>query len=94
MIIAVLWPDVIELLLFTYHIWAPAIIVPVVVGVLSKERSASLTRSIFGTMLIAIASTFIYKASPWSENFDPAVFGVLVATLAYYAQRAYWKLRD
>ncbi|MCB1162810.1 MAG: sodium:solute symporter family protein [Candidatus Latescibacteria bacterium] len=81
--IAVLWPDIISLLLFTYHLWAPAIIVPVVVGVFSKERSPGLTRMILTTMLIAIAVTFAYRFTPWAETFDPAVFGVLVATVAF-----------
>jgi len=86
-VIAVIWPDIIGLLLFTYHIWAPAVIVPVVVGVLSKERSPALTRTVFVTMLVAISGTFAYRATPPSATFDPAVFGVLLATLVFSVLR-------
>jgi Na+/proline symporter len=86
-VIAVIWPDIIGLLLFTYHIWAPAVIVPVVVGALSRERSPALTRTVFITMLIAIVGTFVYRATPPSATFDPAVFGVLLATLVFSVLR-------
>ena len=59
--IAVIWPDIIGLLLFTYHLWAPAVILPVCVGVLVKKRSNLLTRDIFITMLAATALTLGYK---------------------------------
>lgn len=60
-LIAVLWSDIIGLLLFTYHIWAPAIIVPVCVGVLTRWRSAALSRSIFITMITATFATMAYR---------------------------------
>ncbi|MEJ2244931.1 MAG: hypothetical protein P8Y80_02415, partial [Acidobacteriota bacterium] len=44
--IAIIWPDIIGLLLFTYHVWAPAIILPVCIGVFTKKRSSALTRNI------------------------------------------------
>lgn len=84
-LIAVLWPDIISLLLFTYHIWAPAIIVPVVVGVFAKEHSPALSRAILITMVTAISVTFAYRFTPWAATFDPAVFGVLLAALVYGA---------
>ncbi len=60
--IAVAWPDIIGLLLLTYHIWAPAVILPVTVGVLVKERSATLNINIFVTMIVATVATLTYKA--------------------------------
>ena len=59
--IAVIWPDIIGLLLFTYHVWAPAIILPVCVGVFSKKRSPALTRNIFITMIVATGLTLGYR---------------------------------
>ncbi|MBN2319326.1 MAG: sodium:solute symporter family protein [Acidobacteria bacterium] len=59
--IAVIWPDIIGLLLFTYHVWAPAIILPVCVGVFSKKRSPALTRNIFITMIAATGLTLGYR---------------------------------
>ncbi|HUW60935.1 MAG TPA: sodium:solute symporter family protein [Candidatus Bathyarchaeia archaeon] len=67
-LVAVLWSDIIGLLLFTYHLWAPAIILPVCVGVLSKKRSPALTRNIFITMLTASALTMIYKGFAILKN--------------------------
>jgi SSS family solute:Na+ symporter len=60
-LVAVLWSDIIGLLLFTYHVWAPAIILPVVVGAIRKTRSRSLTRNIFATMIIATILTLAYR---------------------------------
>ncbi len=59
--VAVIWPDIIGLLLFTYHVWAPAIILPVCVGAFSKRRSPALTRNIFITMVAATGLTMAYR---------------------------------
>ncbi|MBS1262297.1 MAG: hypothetical protein MAG453_01640 [Calditrichaeota bacterium] len=91
--IAYLWPDIIDLLLFTYHTWAPGIIVPVVVGALSKEESRNLNRSIFYTMLFAVGVTFIYRVTPFAKEFDPAVFGVALAVVTFYTLRLVFKLK-
>ncbi len=61
MIIAILWSDIIGLLLFTYHVWAPAIILPVVVGATYKKKSKALNVSIFYTMLTATVVTMLYR---------------------------------
>jgi Na+/proline symporter len=76
--VAVIWPDIIGLLLFTYHVWAPAIILPVCVGAFSKKRSSRLTRNIFITMVTATGLTMGYRGllflntrgwwSPLGEN--------------------------
>jgi len=74
-LVAVLWSDIIGLLLFTYHVWAPAIILPVVVGSLWKKRSARLTRQIFITMISATALTLMYRGvSALKSQFDIALF--------------------
>lgn len=98
-IIAVLWSDIIGILLFTYHVWAPAVILPVCVGVLSKQSPRALTRRILTTMSVATAATMGYRLvlfchgkEWWSppaalaavmEQVDASVFGVLVSCLAY-----------
>lgn len=82
-LIAVLWPDIIELLLFTYHIWAPAIILPIVVGSLSKEYSARLGKQIFWTMVLSVAVTMIYRTTSYADQFDPAVVGVGFSIVFY-----------
>ena len=79
--------DIIGILLFTYHVWAPAIIVPVVVGAISKEHSPRLTRAVFITILVAVITTFIYRATPFADSFDPAVFGVLVSCVVFIIAR-------
>jgi Na+/proline symporter len=74
-LVAILWSDIIGLLLFTYHVWAPAIILPVVVGALWKKRSANLTKHIFITMLTATILTLMYRGiSTLKSRFDIALF--------------------
>lgn len=67
-LVAVLWSDIIGLLLFTYHVWAPAIILPVCVGVLWKRKSRALNRNIFITMLGATVLTMIYRTLLYFNN--------------------------
>ena len=90
--IAVLFPDIIGLLLFTYHIWAPGVIVPIVVGTLMREKSPQLSTQVFITMLVAVVSTLAYRLTDFRDTFDPAVFGVLVATATFGALRLGWRL--
>ena len=74
-LIAVLWSDIIGLLLFTYHIWAPAIILPVVVGVISKKRSKLLTRNVFITMISATVLTLLYRLTLFlNDKFEWSLF--------------------
>jgi len=74
-LVAVLWSDIIGLLLFTYHVWAPAIILPVVIGTLWKKRSARLTQQIFITMIAATAMTLAYRGiSTLKSRFDVSFF--------------------
>lgn len=63
-LIAMFFPDIIGLLLFTYQIWAPAIILPIVIGALSGERSAAQSANIFWTMLISTVITLVYAYLP------------------------------
>jgi len=75
-LVAVLWSDIIGLLLFTYHVWAPAIILPVVVGAIWKKRSTKLTQHIFITMLSATVLTLLYRGvSTLRNEFDLTIFG-------------------
>lgn len=85
--IAVLWSDIIGLLLFTYHLWAPAIILPVVVGTLTEERSRRLNAAVYAAMLAATLLTAAYRFTPWAVQFDPAVFGVLISCLTFFGIR-------
>ncbi len=66
--VAVLWSDIIGLLLLTYHLWAPAIILPVCVGVLTRHRSRWLNTRIFITMLAALISTLIYRGLVYASS--------------------------
>lgn len=63
-VIAISWPDIIGLLLLTYTVWAPAVIIPICVGVFTKRKSPWLTRSISVTMIGATAFTLTYRALP------------------------------
>ncbi|MBN2360985.1 MAG: sodium:solute symporter family protein [Deltaproteobacteria bacterium] len=87
--VAVAWPDIIGLLLFTYHLWAPAIIVPVCVGIFGRRRGPSETRNILVTMLVAVAATLAYRFSSYREQIDPSVFGVAVSLVTYATLRVF-----
>jgi SSS family solute:Na+ symporter len=78
-LVAVLWTDIIGLLLFTYHVWAPAIILPVCIGALSKHRSSRLTVIICITMIVATLATLAYKLLLFlNTKYEWAVFSEIV----------------
>lgn len=102
--VAVIWSDIIGLLLFTYHLWAPAIIVPIVVGVFYSERSRELNNHIMIAMLTAIIGTLAYRFSFYSGwvdtggfgkvlrkllTVDPAVVGVMISLLVFLLLRVF-----
>ena len=99
-IVAVIYSNIIGLLLFTYHVWAPAVILPICVGALSSHHSRRQNRIIVCTMLIATFGTLLYRAPVMLktrlniavfndtvygvlEQFDPAVFGVLLSCFVF-----------
>ncbi len=107
--IAILWSDIIGLLLFTYHLWAPAIILPIVVGIFCREKSRRLNSHIFYSMLTAIFVTLAYRftfyqgyvdSSGFSPLFrklvtvDPAVVGVGVSIVVFLILRSVKKTTD
>ncbi len=99
MLIAILWSDIIQLLLFTYHVWAPAVILPVVVGAVMKERSLRVGRHVFITMVVSTVAAMLYKGvlslhdkgvavlpESWYGVMgivDTSVFGVLVSVIVF-----------
>ena len=92
--IAVKWSNIIGLLTFTYQVWAPAVIVPVVYGVFSEKRSPLLTRHVFITMLVTSLVTFAYRYTPMSKDFNAAVFGVLFSTVMFCLLRWFRRERE
>jgi SSS family solute:Na+ symporter len=82
-LIAVLWPNIIDLLLITYHLWAPAIILPVSIGAIYSKRSPKLNQNIFYAMVTALTLTMIYKAIPFFRDvfsltlFDDSVYSFI-----------------
>lgn len=91
MLVAILWSDIIGILLFTYHIWAPAIILPVVVGVIKKGKAIKYSKTIFITMIVSICATFVFRATSWASSFDPAVFGVLISCVVFFGLNPFVK---
>ncbi len=87
MSIAVLWSDIIELLLFTYQVWAPAIILPVVVGATTRFKSKAQNTAILMTMILSTAITFGYRYTAWAASIDPAVFGVFLSVGVFFVIR-------
>lgn len=80
-LIAVLWSDIIGLLLFTYHVWAPAIILPVAVGAIYRKRSKKMNQNIYITMATATAAALIYRGiNTLHTSFDTSLFSDTVHT--------------
>lgn len=82
--LALILPNVIDLLLLTYNLWAPGIILPVVLGVFSKKDSSLFNGRIFLTMIFSITVTIIYMTTPYTENVQPSVVGVAASLIFYY----------
>ncbi len=81
--LALVVPDIITLLLLTYNLWAPGIILPVIIGVFSKKRSPELNRLISITIALSMLATIAFMQTPYAEDFQPSVFGV-GASLVFY----------
>jgi hypothetical protein len=79
-VIAATWPDVIGLLLFTYHVWAPAVILPICVGVFANHRSPRQSRNIFIAMVSATGLTLLYRLLPWLQG----EFGWSILSTSWY----------
>ena len=86
-LLALLLPNIIDLLLLTYNLWAPGIIVPVIYGVFSKFKSKRLNNLIFYTMLFSTLATIVYMTTGYKETIQPSVFGVSVSLLIFFAGR-------
>jgi SSS family solute:Na+ symporter len=87
-VLALILPNIIDLLLLTYNLWAPGIILPVVVGIFSKNRSQSLNSLIFVTMLVSTGATIVYMTTAHSKIMQPSVFGVLVSAIVFAVGRS------
>jgi hypothetical protein len=57
---------------------------------MTKRRSPQLTKAIFITMLVSVAGTMVYRATPFAKSFDPAVFGVLLSIVVFVICRLFF----
>jgi SSS family solute:Na+ symporter len=85
--IALLIPNIIDLLLLTYTLWAPGILIPVIVGVLIKTKSRQHNNLIFICMLVSMISTLVLIFAKPQYIKYPAVWGVAVSLLVYLCGR-------
>ncbi len=90
-LVAVARPDIIGLLLITYHLWAPAVIVPVTYGIFSKARGPLVARQIAITMVVSTLATIGFDQTRFASSLEPAVFGVLVSAVVLFVCRTFWK---
>ena len=82
-LLALVLPNVIDLLLLTYTMWAPGIILPVIVGIFSKRKSVKLNRLMFFTIIISVVTTMIFRGLEGKFFDQPAVLGVFVSMIIY-----------
>ncbi len=82
-LLALVLPNVIDLLLLTYTMWAPGIILPVIVGIFSKRKSQQLNMLMFFTIILSVTITMIFKSLDNKIFEQPAVLGVFVSMIIY-----------
>ena len=82
-ILALILPDIINLLLLTYTLWAPGILIPVIAGVFSKRKSRSHNNLIFITIISSLSTTIVLMQLNSYLFRYPAVFGVFVSVIIY-----------
>jgi len=83
-VLALAVPNIIDLLLLTYSVWAPTIILPILIGVFSKKKNPTLNRNVFITMVGSIVLTIIYMIFFNNETLQPTVFGVFCSLIIYF----------
>jgi len=89
--VAVAFPDIIGLLLITYHVWAPAVVVPVIYGTFFKARGPRVARQVAITMVVSTTATVVFDHTRFASSLEPAVFGVLLSVLLLAGMRSFWK---
>ena len=92
-IMALLLPNIIDLLLLTYNLWAPGIIVPVVFGVFSKHKSKQLNTLVFVTMVASTLATIGYMTTGYQEIVQPSIFGLSVSCILFFSGLLIQKLK-
>ena len=75
----------------SYHLWAPAVIVPVTYGIFSKARGRLVARQIAITMVVATLATIAFNLTRFASSLEPAVFGVLVSAAVLLVCRTCWR---
>lgn len=90
-LVAVAFPDIIGLLLITYHVWAPAVVVPVIYGTFCKAHGPLVARQVAITMVVSTAATVVFDHTRFANSLEPAVFGVLVSVVLLAGLRSLWK---
>lgn len=101
---AVVLPDIIEQLLFAYHIWAPGMIVAIIVGAMTKLDGPPVRKSLTLTMIAGPVAALFHKATLHGiegmastgvgrvlSQLDPAVFGVLVSVIVFGVACPVWR---
>jgi SSS family solute:Na+ symporter len=85
MVLALLLPNIIDLLLITYSLWAPNIIVPVIFGIFSKDKSKELNLLILVTMILSTIGTLYFMNSSISDDIQAGVLGLVISCVVFYA---------
>lgn len=93
-LLAILLPDVIDLLLLTYSVWAPGILLPVIIGVFVKKKNDRHNLIIFLTMVASVVLTLIYVQTDYADSVQPVVAGVGFSIFIYFFLNLLFKRRD
>jgi SSS family solute:Na+ symporter len=83
-LLALILPNIIDLLLLTYSLWAPSIILPVIVGIFTKRTSKSFNNLIFIVMIFSAIATIIFMNTDYKYAMQPSVFGVVFSIIVFF----------
>ncbi|MCF7668878.1 MAG: sodium:solute symporter family protein [Verrucomicrobia bacterium] len=89
-LIAYLIPNILDILLISYSLWAPAIVIPCLSATFPSIRLSS--TKIFAVMLVGIAGALFARFAISKDAFDPGAFGLVMAAIAFLLLWTYTKL--
>ncbi|GHA42696.1 sodium:solute symporter [Photobacterium aphoticum] len=81
--LAIQIPSVIDLLLYSYAMWAPAAVLPIALGVSRHYRSEKIYAVVASSIIGSLMSlTWLIMGQPW--EIDAGVAGFVVAVIVYF----------
>ena len=84
-VMALLVPNVLDLLLYSYSFWAPAVILPVVVGLLWYRKE--MIYPVIASMLVGLGIAILWLSLGEPLELQGSVAGVFAAVITFFVSR-------